>query len=151
MRAVRSPELVRSLGLAVIFLSSLETDYFSRLDQTFPLQDAEDGALRYIPPLFVNKLTGKLRTVDFPIYYAYGIDDLRSCIDFLMDVKHWKETTVKKKKGIDAVELGLHATRDTLIRNIEMSSREEELQQVATDVWLDIEESIKPKRKRRYS
>jgi recombination protein RecA len=37
-----------------------------------------------------NKLTGKLRIVEFPIYYDYGIDDISSCIDFLMSEGRWK-------------------------------------------------------------
>jgi hypothetical protein len=48
-----------------------------------------------------NKITGKERIVEFPIYYDYGIDDITSCIDFLMKEGRWgapkKEKEDKKQ------------------------------------------------------
>jgi len=41
-----------------------------------------------------NRVTGRERTIDIPIYHSFGIDDIGSCVEFLIKEKHWK-----KKKG----------------------------------------------------
>jgi RecA/RadA recombinase len=40
-----------------------------------------------------NKLTGKWRDVQFPIYYQIGVDDIGSAVDYLVDnSSEWKKT-----------------------------------------------------------
>jgi len=92
-----------------------------------------------------NKLTGKLRDADFSIYHSYGIDDIRSCVQFLVDTKHWT-----KGKNVNAVELGLAAPMESLIRKIEMQSLEEEMRAVVGQVWAEIEEKCSLRRKPKY-
>lgn len=94
-----------------------------------------------------NKLTGKIRECEFPIYYDYGIDDIGSCVDFLVKEGHWK----KQALTINAEELGLSATRDKLIRAIEDNRYERKLKRIVGKVWNDIEDSIKLNRKARYA
>jgi recombination protein RecA len=83
-----------------------------------------------------NKFTGKLRDVSFPIYYTYGIDDIGSCIDFLIDEDHWKE----KGRSIVATEFDVEVSRDKLVRMIsEDKSKYKKLQGIVQKVWDDIE------------
>jgi len=94
-----------------------------------------------------NRFTGRERSCIIPIYFSYGIDNIGSCIDFLIEEGHWK----KKTGGIiDAVDFGIQDTREKLIRQIEKSNREAELIKLTGKVWREIEEECEVKRKRRY-
>lgn len=63
-----------------------------------------------------NSLTGKLRTIEFDIFYDHpGLDDIGSMVDFLVDKKRWK----KVGKSIKASDLELEMPRATLLRVIE--------------------------------
>jgi RecA/RadA recombinase len=89
-----------------------------------------------------NKLTGKVREVSFPIYYDYGIDDIGSCINFLMEEKTWPEA---------AQELGLKGSQmKNLIQQIEDGNKEKQLRQIVSRVWREIEDNLKLGRKPRY-
>jgi len=96
-----------------------------------------------------NKLTGKLRRVEFPIYYDYGVDDIGSIIDFLVDEKYWR-----KERDIIYGQIGgvcLDGRKRKLIDMIEVNAMEEELMKEVEIVWLKIEEEIKTHRKPRYT
>jgi len=93
-----------------------------------------------------NKLIGKTRTVDFPVYYDYGIDDIGSCVDWLVREGVW----IKRKQTVIARGLGIKGTKDKLIRLVEERGLERELQKVTGRAWLKIEEQCKLHRKRRY-
>lgn len=93
-----------------------------------------------------NKLTGKVRQVSFPVYYDYGIDDIGSCIDFMVEEKFWH----MNKQTIDAVDLELKGTRQYLINQIEKNNLESELKKVMAFSWTSIEDSLKLKRKPKY-
>jgi len=93
-----------------------------------------------------NKLTGKLRECEFNIYYDYGVDAVGECVDFLINEGHWKKT----KLTVEAPELGLQGTRDSLIRQIEDRGLENKLFEVTQAQWLSIEESIRLDRKPRF-
>lgn len=93
-----------------------------------------------------NKLTGKRRTVDFPIKYFYGVDDITSCIDFLASEGHWS----KSKNKIIAKEFDIEATTKKLVTEIEERNLEEELKVIVSEVWKKREISIQPNRKRKY-
>ena len=56
MTAISPPKLIDTICLSSILFTGLEADYFSRLDQAFPLQYAKDGALRYIPAFIIDEL-----------------------------------------------------------------------------------------------
>jgi len=92
-----------------------------------------------------NRVTGKERTVTIPIYHSVGIDDIGSCIDFLIDEGHWK-----KGKEINAKELGIKGSMNKLIRLIEKNNLEKDLHELVADVWNEIEEKCRIKRKKRY-
>lgn len=93
-----------------------------------------------------NKITGKLRNVEFDIYYDYGLDDISSCIGFLLSANYWKKTNV----SINAKDLNLSGTKATLITAIEDQKLQKELQEIVGKVWLKIEESLRLDRQRKF-
>ena len=93
-----------------------------------------------------NKLTFKRRTVEIPIYDNYGIDDIGSCVDYLVAEKIWKKT----KQTIKAVHFNWEGNRDTIIKRIERGLREQELTQIVGRTWGNKEDLLKIDRKRRY-
>lgn len=96
-----------------------------------------------------NKLTGKVREVEFPIYYDYGIDNIGSCVDFLVKEKHWPGGGAKR---IDPIGLDIDAgLRQKIISQIEQQGLEDELAEIVGQVWHSIEDSLRLKRKPKYS
>lgn len=93
-----------------------------------------------------NRITGKLYTVTTDIYPSYGIDDLGSCIDFLVKEKFWTQT----KLTITAKGLDLVGTREKIIKLIEKNGLERELRELCGQCWKEIDEACSLKRKARY-
>lgn len=93
-----------------------------------------------------NRFTGKDRTVLVPIFQDIGIDDVGSCVDYLIEEGHWKKHGGK----IDAKELDFHGGREALIQHIEDEEEEKFLRGIVGKVWAEIEEACKSGRKRRY-
>jgi len=94
-----------------------------------------------------NKITGKCREVEIPIFYDMGIDDIGSCIDFLIEEEFWKGGTKIDTKGYFAKE---PLTRNKLIDLIEDKDFESQLKHLVGKVWKTIEDNLKLDRKRRY-
>lgn len=109
-----------------------------------------------------NRVTGKDREVVIPIYYAIGIDDVGSCVSYLIDEKQWRKVKSKdedneededggnKKTLYDAKELLIQGTRESLIRQIEEDGLEDKLRTLTGKLWKEIEEESRPNRKLRY-
>lgn len=96
-----------------------------------------------------NKITGKRRSVTVSIFYDYGIDDIGSMIDFLLDEKEW---TGGGKSAIDTKGFVKESmSRNKLIEHIEQNELEKKLQALASKVWNDIEDSLKLNRKSKYN
>lgn len=93
-----------------------------------------------------NKVTGKLRTIGFPLLYDYGIDDIQSMIDWLMDEKVW----TKEGRKINTDGFIEPMTLDNLIQNIIDNNLENKLKEIVANKWFDIEESISTKRPSKY-
>jgi recombination protein RecA len=97
-----------------------------------------------------NKITGKEREVEFPIFYDYGSDSIGACINFLIEEKRWKKTG----REIDAIDLAITGTKTdfggSLVKQIEEGNLEEKLFKIAEEEWLRIEERIKLNRKQKY-
>lgn len=104
-----------------------------------------------------NKLTGKRRNIDIPIYDDYGIDDITACVRFLTSEfggEYW-ETKTRKIDGkevtaIDAVELDIFLKEKPLVKYIENNNLENDLRLIVANVWKDIEDSILLNRKSKY-
>lgn len=104
---------------------------------------------RCVIDIVKNKLTGKIRKAEFSIYEDYGIDDINSCIDFLIKFKHWKSdsggiTTKRFVDGFDKIK------RDKLVAHIEKNNMQKDLQTIVGQVWTEIEDELKLDRIKRY-
>jgi RecA/RadA recombinase len=94
-----------------------------------------------------SRYTGRQEKVDIPIYFSHGVDDVGSCVDYLLDESHWK----KEKNSILAPEFDFKGTRDKLISMIESTNQENKLQGIVAQVWMDIEEAMSINRKKKYN
>lgn len=92
-----------------------------------------------------NRITGKLHTVKTAIYPSYGIDDIGSCVDFLIDEKWWP----KRGNKYHAKELGCDGSREELIHLCETKKRKKLMRSLAR-CWEVIESESALKRKPRY-
>jgi len=97
--------------------------------------------------------TGKDRGVLIPIYYSLGVDDVGSCVNYLIEENHWKPAKVEGKKVIRCPEFpGTEGmSRSEIIRHIEDENLEEKLREIVGTVWAQIEEESKINRKQRYA
>jgi len=93
-----------------------------------------------------NRITGKLADVETDIYPSFGIDDLGTCVDYLVEEGWWPQP----KQTINAKELGIEATRDKLIRVIEKRGAEKQVQAICGACWKAVDDACALKRKNRY-
>lgn len=93
-----------------------------------------------------NHYNGKLREVTFDIYYDYGIDDLGSIIDWLINNKYW----TKKGQRINAIDLDIDASKQKLISIIEEEDLEQKLKDAVQIYWNQKEDELKLNRKKRF-
>lgn len=141
----------RSGGKALRFYSNLEiwTSVAGKLRKPVRGKDRTVG-ITCLAEVRKNRVTGKIgkdRAVEIPIYYGLGMDDVGSCVDFLLAEKHWEK---EDKKTIDAHDLLFKGSRSKLIAFIEEEGLEAKLRQLTASVWNEIEEESQPHRKRRY-
>lgn len=95
-----------------------------------------------------NKLTGKCREADFCIYQDYGIDDIGSCIDFMVKEKLWKKTGEGRINARE--DFGIVGTQKELVKHVEKNDLERRLRSLVRHGWEDIEDRLRLKRKPRY-
>jgi RecA/RadA recombinase len=94
-----------------------------------------------------NRQTGRTLSVEFPIYYSTGIDDVGSMVSYLLEEKHWKKTA----QGIEADDFGmLFDKEEDAVAYVEQQALELELREVVTSLWRKIEEGCVVPRKNRY-
>ena len=93
-----------------------------------------------------NKLTGKKRWINFPIYDQIGVDDIGSCIDFLVENKFWPKT----KQTINCRGLGIKGTREKVIQKIERNDLIEDLRKFTGRKWKVMEKKLTLDRPSRY-
>ena len=140
------PKKTRSGGRALKFYSCHEI--WMVITKNLKKRDRSYGVISTIK-CSKNKITGKARECKLAIYYDYGIDDIGSMIDFLVNEKYWK-----KKKNTIIVhnwEDIADSTREKLI--LQLQDNEEKLKElsiICENVWHQIEESIKTKRSKKY-
>jgi RecA/RadA recombinase len=94
-----------------------------------------------------NRHTGQRPAVQFPIYNSYGLDDIGSMLDWLLD-----EGIIKSSNNqtISFPQFDLSATRDKMIRTIETENRIDDLKQLVVESWNTIVEKTIVQRKKRY-
>jgi recombination protein RecA len=119
-----------------------------------------------------NKLTGKQREVELPILVDYGIDDIGSMVDWMVEERFWvykKDKAAEKDKGrvIDdqeeeekkkkepriikaSADLGFDGIREELIGKVEEQGKLDDLRQVVAECWMRVEEGLASNRRPRY-
>jgi len=93
-----------------------------------------------------NRITGELHESKMDIFPSYGIDDIGSCIDYLIEEKWWS----LQGKKIVAKEFDVVLSRDKLIKHIEENNLYKELQVTAGRCWREIRQACSLDRKNRY-
>jgi len=93
-----------------------------------------------------NKLTGKVREIEFSVYYDIGVDDIGSCIDWLREENFWTGSNAK----LDTQGFCDSMSRDKIIKWVENNNKEEELREFVRLAWEESEAALKLDRKRRY-
>jgi recombination protein RecA len=97
-----------------------------------------------------NKITGKLREVEFPIYYSLGISDTESCINWLVEYKFWgKSGAYIAPQDWETLSKDKFYLRD-LIKEIEDNNLEKSLANHVGMKWKEVEDELKLERKKRY-
>jgi len=109
-----------------------------------------------------NKLTGKqFRRCPLHIFYEYGVDNIGTNVDFLIENNFWKAVKEKereKKRGVKKnkaskiliPEWKFEGSRVKLIDYIEEQELEQELIDMVTEKYWAIEETMSINRKRKY-
>jgi len=96
-----------------------------------------------------NKILGTHRRVEFEIYYDYGIDDIGSCIDYLIKMGHWTGGGTAKINFNGDFDFD-SCTRTKLITTIEENGLYKTLQLIVKKVWDEFEEELRLGRKNKY-
>jgi RecA/RadA recombinase len=96
-----------------------------------------------------SRITGKMLSVDVPILHGSGLDDVGSCIDYLIDESEW--TKSGKSVGVGGFIKEFKGGRSKLIQTIEEMDKEEDLRLLVGKVWKKIEDAMSTKRKRKYT
>jgi len=139
-------EKTRSGGKALKFYSTHEiwTAHLGYIKKKINGKDRKIGIKSRIK-ITKNKITGKIQEIDIPIFYDYGIDDIRGNIEWLIDEGIWEN-----KKGIIKSNTFPDATIEKLIRYIEEHNKENELKNIVFSEWKKIQDNLKLNRKRKY-
>lgn len=96
-----------------------------------------------------NKLTGKNREIEFDIYTDYGIDDIGSCIDYLLKIGRWSgggATKINHKEDFGFPPY----TKTKMIQEIEKQNLHKKLQRIVEKEWNEFEDSLKLNRRNKY-
>jgi RecA/RadA recombinase len=96
-----------------------------------------------------NRLTGKERTVEFPIYYGSGIDDIGGMVDYLTYWKFWpknKTGVINATADFDEIE----ERREPLIKWLEDNDMRADLEEVVADAFAEVERRAAVERKPKY-
>lgn len=139
----------RSGGHAMKFFAHVElwTSIIKKLKQRVNDKDRVIGANVRID-IKKNRMNGWEGNVMVPFIKNYGLDDIGSCIDFLVEEGHWKENS----GTINSDELQFRGKKKDLIDYIENNPRRvKRLHIITKRVWKEIENKAKPKRVPKYS
>jgi len=138
----------RAGGRALKFYAALEmwTSIYKHIKKNYRGKDREQGIISRIQ-VKKNRVAGRDRVVEVPIYHSYGIDDIGSCVDYLVSEKHWSNTN----GSINAKSLGFKGKREALILHIQKENLERELRAEVRKCWEGIEAAVAIKRKPKYA
>lgn len=132
------------------------------LKRTYLRKEREYGALIEVD-VQKNRVCGwegKVPLISF--LKGYGVDDLGSSIDYLLDERHWDKAKGKKEPDEDddgeagknpalvAPEFEFEGRKEALIKHIQTESLEWELGKLVEKVWTEIRDGATPERQFRY-
>lgn len=165
----------RSGGKALKFFAHLEawTSVRAPITRRYKGKEREVGATIKVD-VQKNRVSGWEGKFEVEFLKGFGVDDLGSCVEYLLEEKHWKkppkekdqkpgkkakpdkapsdEGDDKEDKGVFAApEFDFVGTKEELIARIQAESDEWELQRITAEVWRDIVTNAAPERKPRYS
>ncbi len=138
---------VRSGGRALTFYASLELWFSIRGQVKRTVRGAPRTIGTYLKiQVKKNRLAGRNWPVTVRFYPSHGLDNTGSNIDYLVAEKHWKGTEEK----VTAPEFDFSGSKDRLARLIEDGGRDQELVDLVTQVWQDVESQCEVVRRNRY-
>lgn len=160
----------RGGGRALKFYAHLEAWLSVRgaITKTYLRKDREIGSYIQVD-VQKNRVCGwegKMPLVNF--IKGYGVDDVGSVVDYLIDERHWVKPKTQAPAGrgrkqitsgddddggkvIAAPEFDFVGRRDALIQRIQDVNGERELGQIAARLWREIIAGAMPDRKPRYT
>ena len=142
------PDEITAGGRALKFYATwqLWSSVARTLTKTINGQDRQTGIVSRVK-VKKNRLSGKEWSVEIPLYWSHGLDDVGGCVDFLIKEKCWK----KNDDGIVfATDLGLECKRGELIDKIEHGRLYNDLKEAVVRVWADIEAQSQVHRQSKY-
>lgn len=144
-KTVSGGHVLKFFSTLQLWSSTRDTTYKSVMGQQRPI------GIRSLIRIKKNHLIGRKGSVLVPILNDSGIDDVGSCVDYLVEEGHWKSTGKEGKGKITAPEFTDKAVgREKLIRMIEADDGERQLKILVKRIWTEILEGCKSNRKRRY-
>ena len=142
------PKKTRSGGHALTFYATNEmwSSVARQLKRTVREKKRQVGMVARVR-VKKNRTNGRDRTVEVPIYYTTGIDDIGGCVDYMVAEGEWARA---KDGTITADGLDLVGKRESLVHQIEEAGRENDLRTAVAALWDEIEEAAAIRRKPRY-
>ncbi len=140
------PQKTRSGGHALTFYAMMElwASVKGSIGKTVKGKKRKVGITSQVK-VKKNRSTGRDRTIEFPIYYSHGIDDVGGCVDYLIKEGHWKGGT-----KVNAKDFSFAGRKEALIEHIENNELEFDLKQLVLETWNEIEKECVVKRKRKF-
>lgn len=138
----------RSGGKSLRFYADIEiwTSVRATVKKKYKGKDRQQGVITKCE-MKKNRHNGQLHKVEVPIYHSYGIDDVASCIGYLVEEKHWSAN----KGVINATDFEFKGKEGKLIEHIEENDLEPVLREIVGEVWQEIQDATAVKgRKKRY-
>jgi len=95
-----------------------------------------------------NRQTGNEgQVIELPVLKSIGIDDISSCVNYLIEEKHWK----MKEGKVQAEEFSDEPlTQSRLIKMIEHHKLKPELREIVSEVWHKIDDEVRSGRQKPY-
>ena len=138
----------RSGGKALRFYAHCEiwTSVVKTLKKKVKGKDRQVGAVTRCE-VKKNRSTGQQHKVEVQFYHSYGIDDLGSLVEYLIEEGHWTKSGAK----IKADDIEFIGSLNGLLSHIEDKGIEGVVREIAGEVWDEIQTATQLQgRKRRY-
>lgn len=139
----------RSGGKALTFLATCEmwTSIRGAIKRKVGPKDRKIGMWSRVH-IKKNRQTGQDHTVLVPFYYSVGVDDLGSCVMYLIEEKYWKGS--KQNMTVKAPDFDFKGKIDDLIAKIEEEGKEKKLRNLVKKKWASILKKCEVRRKNPY-